>query len=44
MILTLGLFLASAVAIYLACEVFVNGIEWVGKRLEMATLKASIRN
>ena len=43
MILTLVLFLASAVAIYLACEVFVNGIEWVGKRLNLgATAVGSV--
>ena len=30
--LTLGLLLGSAVVIYLACEVFVNGVEWVGRR------------
>ena len=33
MALTLILFLGSAVAIYLACEFFVNGVEWVGQRL-----------
>ena len=33
MILTLLLFLGSAVAIYFACEFFVNGVEWVGQRL-----------
>jgi cation:H+ antiporter len=27
------LFIGSAVAIYLACEYFVNGVEWVGQRL-----------
>jgi cation:H+ antiporter len=36
MILTVGLFLASAGAIYLACEFFVNGVEWLGKRLNLA--------
>jgi len=35
MALTLLLFLGSAVAIYLACEFFVNGIEWVGQRLNL---------
>jgi cation:H+ antiporter len=35
MALTLLLFLGSAVAIYLACEFFVNGVEWVGQRLAM---------
>jgi cation:H+ antiporter len=33
MALTLILFLASAAFIYLACEYFVNGVEWVGQRL-----------
>lgn len=28
----LGLLLVNAVAIYLACEVFVNGVEWVGRK------------
>jgi len=32
MILTLALLLVSAVVIYLACEFFVNGVEWVGHR------------
>ena len=31
MILTLALLLGSAVVIYLACEYFVNGVEWVGE-------------
>jgi cation:H+ antiporter len=35
MALTVILFLGSAVAIYLACEFFVNGVEWVGQRLNM---------
>jgi cation:H+ antiporter len=35
MALTVLLFLGSAVAIYLACEFFVNGVEWVGQRLAM---------
>ena len=30
MIVTLALLLGSAVVIYLACEFFVNGVEWVG--------------
>lgn len=34
-VLTLILFLASAAAIYFACEYFVNGIEWVGRRLNL---------
>jgi cation:H+ antiporter len=29
----LGLLLGSAVLIYLACEYFVNGVEWVGRKL-----------
>jgi len=33
MVLTIALFLISAAAIYVACEYFVNGIEWLGKRL-----------
>ena len=35
MALTILLFLGSAVAIYIACEFFVNGIEWVGRRLSL---------
>jgi cation:H+ antiporter len=31
--IVLGLLLGSAALIYLACEFFVNGIEWVGRRL-----------
>ena len=31
---TLALFLASAVLIYLACEYFVNGVEWAGHRFD----------
>lgn len=31
--LAIGLLLAAAVVIYLACEVFVNGVEWVGRVL-----------
>ena len=30
---TIALLLASAVVIYLACEYFVNGVEWVGRKL-----------
>ena len=30
MLLTLFLFFLSAAVIYLACEFFVNGVEWVG--------------
>jgi cation:H+ antiporter len=33
LIVPTGLLLASALAIYLACEVFVNGVEWVGRKL-----------
>lgn len=29
----LGLLLGSAVLIYLACEFFVNGVEWVGRKM-----------
>ena len=32
MIVTFALLLGSAVVIYLACEFFVNGVEWVGQR------------
>jgi cation:H+ antiporter len=32
MVLTAALLLGSAVAIYFACEYFVNGVEWVGRR------------
>ncbi|ARP87663.1 sodium:calcium antiporter [Bordetella genomosp. 9] len=35
MISTFLLFLASAAVIYFACEYFVNGVEWVGHRLEL---------
>lgn len=35
MLLSLVLFFASAVAIYIACEFFVNGVEWVGCRLKL---------
>ena len=35
MALTLILFFGSAVAIYLSCEFFVNGVEWVGRRLKI---------
>ena len=36
MALTLALFFGAAVLIYLSCEFFVNGIEWVGYRLNIA--------
>jgi cation:H+ antiporter len=35
MTLTLLVFFGSAVAIYIACEFFVNGVEWVGQRLSV---------
>lgn len=35
MLLALVLFIASAGAIYLACEYFVNGVEWLGRKLEL---------
>jgi cation:H+ antiporter len=35
MALTLILFFGSAVAIYVCCEYFVNGVEWVGHRLRI---------
>jgi cation:H+ antiporter len=35
MLLTIILFIVSAGAIYFACEYFVNGVEWVGRRLEL---------
>jgi cation:H+ antiporter len=43
MTLTLTLFLLSAAAIYVACEYFVNGIEWLGRRLNLgATAVGSV--
>lgn len=33
LILALAILLGSAAAIYLACEYFVNGVEWVGRKL-----------
>ena len=43
MLLTLTLFFLSAGAIYLACEYFVNGIEWFGRRLNLgATAVGSV--
>ena len=43
MILTLTLFILSALAIYLACEYFVNGIEWFGRRMNLgATAVGSV--
>lgn len=35
MLITTLLFLLSAGAIYLACEYFVNGIEWLGQKLNL---------
>lgn len=35
MLFSLFAFIASAVVIYLACEFFVNGVEWVGCRLQL---------
>jgi len=35
MLLTCVLFLGSALAIYVACEYFVNGVEWFGRKLEL---------
>jgi cation:H+ antiporter len=31
--LSFALLIASAIAIYLSCELFVNGVEWVGRKL-----------
>ncbi|MBS0318377.1 MAG: sodium:calcium antiporter, partial [Proteobacteria bacterium] len=43
MLLTLILFFLSAAAIYVACEFFVNGIEWFGRRLNLgATAVGSV--
>jgi cation:H+ antiporter len=36
MLLALVLFLGSAIAIYVSCEYFVNGVEWVGQRLNVS--------
>ncbi len=36
MLLALVLFLGSAIAIYVCCEFFVNGVEWVGHRLNVS--------
>lgn len=35
MAITLLLFVSSAVLIYLSCQFFVNGVEWVGARLKI---------
>ncbi|WP_432729131.1 sodium:calcium antiporter [Variovorax sp. W6] len=36
MFLTAALFVLSAAAIYFACEYFVNGVEWLGHRLNLS--------
>lgn len=33
--LTIALLLGSAIVIYLACEYFVNGVEWVGEKFDV---------
>lgn len=38
MLLIIVLLLVSAVAIYLACEWFVNSVEWLGSRLDVGTI------
>ncbi|RIJ77421.1 sodium:calcium antiporter [Nakamurella silvestris] len=38
MALTIALLLISAIAIYLACEWFVNSVEWLGARMKVGTL------
>jgi cation:H+ antiporter len=35
MILTFVLLIASAAIIYVSCEIFVNGVEWLGSKLNM---------
>jgi len=35
MIVTVILFIGAAIAIYLSCEFFVNGVEWCGQRLSV---------
>jgi cation:H+ antiporter len=37
LLLTVALLLGSAVVIYFACEFFVNGVEWVGRRLSVGS-------
>ena len=37
MLPTLSLFIGSAVAIYFACEYFVNGVEWFGRKLKLSS-------
>ncbi|HEX3033466.1 MAG TPA: sodium:calcium antiporter [Bacillota bacterium] len=36
MILTIAVLVISAVLIYISCEYFVNGIEWVGRRFNLS--------
>ena len=36
MIVTFALLLAAAGVIYLSCELFVNGVEWLGRRLAIS--------
>lgn len=36
MILTFLIMIASAIIIYIACELFVYGIEWVGKAFNIS--------
>lgn len=38
MAVTVLLLLVSAVAIYLSCELFVNAVEWLGRRLQIGRL------
>ncbi len=43
MFLTIALFMGSAIAIYLACEYFVNSIEWCGRHMNLgATAVGSV--
>jgi cation:H+ antiporter len=43
MLITLSLFFLSAAAIYFACDYFVNGVEWLGRRLKLsATATGSV--
>lgn len=36
LLLTVGLLLGSALLIYLACEYFVNGVEWAGRQMAVS--------
>ena len=38
MLLTLAIFCLSALAIYLSCEYFVNGVEWCGSHLKLGSM------